>query len=172
MALEKVTQQILREVKTIKSGLQTSASTNQSPSMLDVIVGALRENVTKDQIKNILAWIGKTYTPHHAETLEKALMGNLKQQPTPTKLPSTKGQKALQETIEKKSRSQQRDIKAANQASKNKSKKTERDGNESQMSIPPQSVGTFTHTDMFLIEAQELADKKIESTMSVQAMHT
>ena len=170
--LEKVTQQILREVKSIKANLQAVVIPTQSPSMLDVIVGALRENVSKDQIKNMLAWISKSYTLHHSETLEKALMGDLKQKLTPGNPPSTKAGKALPDVIEKKSRSQQRNSKLANNLSKHKSKGAERDGNESQVSIPPQSVGTFTQTDLFLNEVQELAEKKIDTTMSVQAMHT
>lgn len=169
--MEKSVNLILKDMKFLKEQLQQRQNGSHPTDILDAVGGALRENLSEEQLKVILAWLSKTYSPNHSEALEKVLRRPVKSKASqPNQGPARQGKPAV-EISEKKLRSH-REKAGPSQKGKKKGK-ANGDGNDSQVSIPAQSEGTFTNTDLnFLNDTQDLAEtKKIDTTMSVQAMH-
>ena len=159
-------------MKTLKDHLLTKPANHGPTDMLEAVGNALRESLSEEQVKSIVAWLSKNYSAGHAEVLEKALKRNYKAKSSQPTQNQTKQAKQTVEISDKKVLRSQKDKNGPSQKSKRKGKKAT-EANDSQVSNPAQSEGTFTNTEMnFLNDTQDLAEnKKIDTTMSVQAMH-
>lgn len=160
-------------MKSLKDQILTKPVPQAPSDLLEVIGGALKATLSDDQLDAVESWIAKSYSANHVQSVERLLKRNSKAKPFQSIQTGAKQGKQPIEISDKKVLRSQKEVGSKNQKNKPKSKK-KGDGNDSQVSIPAQSEGTFTNTDLnFLNDTQDLAEpKKIDTTMSVQAMHT
>jgi len=169
--LLRIVQQISKDVKSLKTAKvsQPAESKGQTDKSFDILSTAVKELLPHDKLEQIKAWVIEKYQKADAEKVISSISTVIHADPIPHTLSvhslaptGAKPRSSKTKTIQKKEpplrvSKRQQGIKA-------------QDGNESMMSLPPQSEGTFTNTEFLNTDTVNLPEPKIiDSTMSERA---